>query len=331
MPPGSNIILNEVIAARGFFCMVIYAEYLFLENALTGGMILLLTGKISGIRCKIRHLIAGSMLCGVYSFILFWDTLNSFAALMIKIGFSAVLVFLVFHPKELRPFARITLVFYLVSFSMGGITIGMMYFLGIMGVTQNTSIYLGTKGYLLLLPGCIMAWLIFSFFAEFIKRRLTRERTYTDVEIELEGRSVVMRGMVDTGNFLVDPLSGKPVMVISEAAAKQILPEEFVEAAVKEDRTQIISEVLQNSSYAGRIRMIPYHTVGKGRGSLVGIRTDGVRVGIHNGKGGEKTMKISEGAILAICGGMFSGGQSEDGCSVLLHPSMIEGGIAYDV
>ena len=52
---------------------------------------------------------------------------------------------------------------------MGGITIGMMYFLGIAGVTQNSSVYLGAVGYLYVLFGCALTWILFSFFSDFIK------------------------------------------------------------------------------------------------------------------------------------------------------------------
>lgn len=311
--------------------MVIYAEYLFLENAVTGGIILLLTAKISGIRSPKRLLVLGGVLCGIYSFILFWDTLNPGLAIVTKLGFSAAIVLIVFQPKRLRPFARITLVFYLVSFAMGGITIGMMYFLGIAGVTQNSSVYLGAAGYLYVLLGCALTWILFSFFAGFIKGRLIKERTFADVEIAMGGRSVTMKGMVDTGNFLSDPLTGRPVMIISASAAKQLLPDDIVDEAVKGKNAQILSEVLINSDYASRIRMIPYQSIGEERGYLVGIRPDAIRIGIHNRMGSDRTVTASEGAILAIYKGMFSGGQPAGDCSILLHPSIIEGGIACDV
>jgi len=311
--------------------VVIYAEYLFLENAVTGGLILLLTGKITGIRCKICFLVLGGILCGAYSFILFWDTLNPILAVLSKLGFSAAIVCLVFRPKKIWRFARILLVFYLVSFAMGGITIGMMYFLGIVGVTHNSSIYLGALGYLYVLLGCAMTYLIFHSFAGFIKGRMIKERTYADVEIAMEGRTVNMKGMVDTGNFLTDPLSRKPVMIISATAAKQFLSDEFVEEAVNGRKTQILSETMMNSKYANRIRMIPFQSIGEERGYLVGIRPDLIRIGIHSRNGSDRTLTVSEGSILAIYKGVFSGGQSEGDCSILLHPSMIEGGIASDV
>jgi stage II sporulation protein GA (sporulation sigma-E factor processing peptidase) len=251
-------------------------------------------------------------------------------AIICKLGFSAVVVYAVFQPRRLRQFARVTLVFYLVSFAMGGITIGLMYFLGIAGVTQNSAVYLGAMGYLYLLPGCVLTWLIFSRFADFIKSRMVRERTSADVEITLDGRSVTMKGIVDTGNFLTEPISGKPVMIVSAAAAKRFLPDEFVKEAVKDRKSQLISEELMTSKYASRIRMIPFQSIGEDRGYLLGIRPDVIRIGIHNRKSSDTTVTVPDGAILAIYKGVFSGGESEGNCSILLHPSMIEGGIACD-
>ena len=311
--------------------MVIYAEYLFLENAVTGGLILLLTAKISGIHCKKIFLILGSILCGIYSFVLFLDSVNSFAILLSKLLFSVVVVTFVFHPKRLRQFARITLIFYLISFAMGGITIGLMYFLGIWGVTQNSSIYLGGLGYLYIFLGCIVTYFIFYMFSGFIKGRLVKERTYADVKITIEGKAVTIKGMVDTGNFLKDPFTGKPVLIISADAAKQLLPSELVDEAVKCEKGQLLSDGLMNCSYANRIRTIPYQSIGEERGYLVGIRPDSVSIKLHNKEKSDGGVISSEGAVLAIYKGIFSGGQSDEDCSILLHPSMIEGGIACDV
>ncbi len=311
--------------------MAIYAEYLFLENVVTGGMILLLTGKITGIRCKKGLLLLGSILCGIYSFILFWDTLHPLLALLTKLGFSAAVIYATFWPRKLRQFARITLVFYLVSFAMGGITIGMMYFFGVAGVTQNSSVYLGAEGYLYVFLGCAATWMIFCLFADFIKGRMRKERTYADVEISIGGRSVTMKGMVDTGNFLTEPISGKPVMIVSAAAAKRFLPDDFVEEAASERKTQFLSDTLMRSCYAGRIRLVPFRSIGEEKGYLIGIRPDGIRIGIQNEKGSGTAFTASEGAILAIYKGLFTAGESDDNCSILLHPSMIEGGIACDV
>ncbi|MDF2655718.1 MAG: peptidase sporulation factor SpoIIGA [Bacillota bacterium] len=308
--------------------MVIYAEYLFLENALTGGLILLLTAGISGIRCKKLFLILGSILCGIYSFMIFWDSLHPLLALLSKLVFSFGLVFMVFQPKTLRRFGRITLVFYLISFAMGGITIGLMYFLGIQGVTQNSSIYMNGFGYVYVALGCAMTFGIFHLFAGFIKGRMIRERIYADVEISLEGTKETLKGLVDTGNFLADPVSGKPVFLINEQGAKKLFPTEILQEIMQGNRSEHTYERLMSSRYATRIRLIPYRTVGDGKGYFIGVRTDSIRIDILNCSERDRTSVVSEGAVLAVNRGLFTGERSCEGCSILLHPSLLEGGIA---
>lgn len=308
--------------------MVIYAEYLFLENALTGGLILLLTAGISGIRCKKLFLVLGSILCGIYSFILFWDSLHPLLALFSKFAFSFGLVLIVFQPKTLRRFGRITLVFYLISFAMGGITIGLMYFLGIQGVTQNSSVYMNGFGYAYVTLGCLTTYGIFRFFTGFIKGRMIRERIYADVEISMEGKKETLRGLVDTGNFLADPVSGKPVFLINEKGARKLFPDEILQEILQGKQTEHMYEKLMNSSYATRIRLIPYRTVGEGKGYFIGIRTDFIRIDIHNCSERDRSLVVSEGAVLAVNRGLFTGDRSCEDCSILLHPSLLEGGIA---
>ncbi|MDD4564540.1 MAG: sigma-E processing peptidase SpoIIGA [Eubacteriales bacterium] len=307
--------------------MVIYAEYLFVENALTGGLIIFLTGKVAGISCGKPLLIIGSTLSGLYSFILFWDSLHPVAAFLSKLCFSVILILVVFRPLKMRKLARITMIFYLVSFAMGGITIGAMYFLGIGGLTRNSSLYLGISGYLYILFGCILTYLLFSLLSDFIKSRLIQERTFADVEIFIADKAVTMKGMVDTGNFLKDPLTGNPVIIISAVAAKKILPVEIVDEVIKGTDVRVITQKLVSSIYAARIRVIPFHSIGKERGCLIGIRPDKIHIKSHNKKS-EDFIVASKGTILAIYKGKFSGGQSDNDCSILLHPSLLEGGIA---
>lgn len=165
-------------------------------------------------------LFIGSALCGLYSFILFWDSMPPIAAFLSKLCFSVIVILVVFRPLKPRKFARITMIFYLISFAMGGITIGAMYLLGIAGLTRNSTLYLGISGYFYILLGCILTYIFFSLLSELIMSRLTKERTFADVKIFMGDKSVTIKGMVDTGNFLKDPLTGNPVMIISAAAAK---------------------------------------------------------------------------------------------------------------
>ena len=58
--------------------MVVYAEYLFLENFITGLIILYFSGRICGRKTKKIRLCAGGALCGLFSFTLFVNIMTEY-------------------------------------------------------------------------------------------------------------------------------------------------------------------------------------------------------------------------------------------------------------
>ena len=308
--------------------MVIYGEYLFLENFITGMIILVLTGKIAGIHLKNRLLLTGGVLCGIYSFVLFWNSLSPWMSLILKIVFSFSITFLVFQTKKIRQLLRVVLIFYIVSFFMGGITIGAVYFLGSAAITQNATVYMDGITYFDIILGCGLTYFSLSMFARFIKRRLNRESNKVEVQVFFGEKSAVLSGMIDTGNFLRDPFTGKPVLIVTAEGAKRLLPPELIEEALREETASVILENLMATRYANRIRMIPYRSIGEERGFMVGIRPDRIHINIQSGKGGNEMISVSDGVVLAIYKGLFSEKDPGVSCSVLLHPSIIEGGVA---
>lgn len=310
--------------------MVIYAEYLFAENLITGGMILLLTGKLIGLTVKLQRLIPGSILCGLYAFVLFWDPVYAWLAVLSKVAFSVIIVKLVFHVKLWRPFLRTLLIFYLISLSMGGITIGVVYFMNFSGVTRNSAIYMDGFTYLQVTSGCLLTYLIFYFVASFFKERLTQSRTMGKVKITCFDKQVEVMGLVDTGNFLADPMTGKPVLVLSMQAARRLLPEEMIREMDQSETPLSAYEKLMSSAFAHRIRLVPYRSIGKDQGFLLGIIPDAICIQWEAGQKEEiaSTVEMESNTVLAIYRGTFAGENTGEGYSVLLHPSVVEGGIA---
>ncbi len=306
--------------------MVIYGEYLFLENFITGYLILRLTGKICGFLALTRRMLFGSSLCGIYSFVLFIEGMPVLFSIACKVLFSILLVRSVFGKKEKVQFRKAVLVFYLVSFAMGGITIGMMYFVGVSGVTNNSSLYIEQVTYLNILLGCATAYLILRRFSDFIKgRQLDQSGVIAKVEITLDGKTALLRGMVDTGNFLSDPCTGKPVFLIELDALLPLLSERAADLLRQEKKPLAVYEKLKEEKLMKRLRLIPYEGVGSGNGLLLGVKPDKITI-LKEGAEPE-----SEDVILGIYRGTFGRSWSEERYSVLMHPMAMERGIACHV
>ncbi len=79
--------------------MVVYAEYLFLENFITGIIILYFSGRICGRKTKKIRLCAGGALCGLFSFILFVNIRPAVLSFLVKFAFSLLAVCITFSPR----------------------------------------------------------------------------------------------------------------------------------------------------------------------------------------------------------------------------------------
>lgn len=275
--------------------MEVYGEYLFMENFLMGLLILHLAGKIAGLVTSKKRLVAGGILCGLFSFILFVPNLGMGVGTLVKLLFSALLAWVVFHKKILRAMVLI----YLVSAFMGGMTILLLYLTRISGMTSNAVLYIGDIGYVNVAFGAVASWLLVWAFSRVMAVKQLRERIFTDVVIEIGGHQFVHRALIDSGNFLREPLSGKAVVVISKAAAAQL-------------------KQLGDADLSRRYCLIPYNSIGVSHGLLEGYRVDNARVEGRN----------LGSVVVAVYDREFCKLGEEETYEILLSKDFLMGGIA---
>lgn len=301
--------------------MVIYGEYLFLENFITGAMILHLTRVFSGVRAGKLRLIAGSVFCGLYAFIIFVP-LAVLPSLAIKLAFSFGVVLFVFGPRERRVYGRLVMLFYMISFAMGGITIGLMYLFQVTGVSANGAFYMGSIGYLLVTMGAAAAYLLLSMAASWMKSQFLYRQAGSRVRIVLLGKSTELAGLLDTGNFLSEPVTGKPVFLLAESSLERIFSPEISAILRTEKDPQKAMAALGGEGIAKRLRLLPYRAVGTEGGLLLGVRPDYIEII----KEGEKEMR--EDVILGVYHGTFGIAPAGEPYGVLLHSGALRGGLA---
>lgn len=292
--------------------MVIYGEYLFLENALAGLVILTLTNHLCGYRASWKRLLAGSVVCGLYSFLLFWEGLPWWGGLFMKLAFSVCIVKLVFQSGGWKRLGRTLLIFYLISFTMGGVAIGAMYFFRLTGVTGAGAFYIGQITYGQVFLGIALTYVGLTLFSSFLKERTRKGRAGIKVEVTIGENSALFKGMVDTGNFLADPSTGKPVSLVSQVAMQRLVPEwERIEQG----------HVDTDSAFYGKVHWIPFQSIGMKSGLLTGISPD--QIVILDPKHGLRKADF----LLAVYKGTFPMGWDGETIELLLHPAVMEGGI----
>lgn len=136
-----------------------------------------------------------------------------------------------------------------------------------------------------------------------------------EIEIGLNGATVSLVGLVDTGNQLRDPLGDLPVVVAECDALARLLPAGLlaIYRAGQDEDLGRIGECLSGSALAPRLRLIPFTSVGRQSGILLGFRPDLIRV--------RASGATSAHTDAVVC--LYRGTLAHDGTyQALLHPDL---------
>ncbi|GAW92136.1 sigma-E processing peptidase SpoIIGA [Calderihabitans maritimus] len=310
----------------------VYLDILFFINFFMDYVVLWATSKFSQISTTAGRLAAGAAFGALFSILLFLVGLNSpyyhSSGLILagKILFPVAMVWAAFPQVKLRRFLQALGYFYLVSFAMGGAMLGAIFYFN-----NNPQVVTATAGIRLFLTGVRYTWLLAAVAIAVlmgkwgvvaIRKNFFQSIMRVPVIIRFGSHRIPVKALVDTGNQLRDPISKKPVMIVEYDLIKPFLPPALQQAFDKNpepDVTEIVSS-LQGTSWAARLRIIPFTSIGKSKGVLVGFRPDEVIV-VADGS----PVKIGD-VILGVYRKPLSG---EGSYRALLHPDLINSALGH--
>lgn len=96
--------------------------------------------------------------------------------------------------------------------------------------------------------------------------------------MDINGKNVKIHAIIDSGNLLKDPITGASVIVVERAKL-----EEIIEKNILDNLQNIITgeyQVLENEEYISKFRLIPFSSLGKQNGMLLGFKPDFAEVEI---------------------------------------------------
>ena len=108
--------------------MTIYIDVIFLENLFMNYIILFATGTILKITPKILRTFISSTIGGVYAILSYMNVLEIFSNIVLKIILSISMVYIAFGSKNIKQFLKQLIIFYLTSFTFGGVAFAFLYF-----------------------------------------------------------------------------------------------------------------------------------------------------------------------------------------------------------
>ena len=256
---------------------VVYRDALFLLNLIVNYLLLLAAAKLAGEPLRRLRLAAGAALGGLYAAAIFFPGMGFLTHPLCKLG-AAVLMLLTGFGGS-RRLLRVTLVFFGLSCAFGGgiFAIGL---LGGRGLTLRNGVLYSVMDLRILLLSAAVCYAVLTL----VFRRTARHgrREVLPAVLTLEGRRVAVNALVDTGNTLTDPVTGRPVMVAEGSRLSPLLPGERVldEKALRDPVGTL--ERLSRGGRGRRFRLLPYQAVGVECGMLLALRLDDARVGAED-------------------------------------------------
>lgn len=256
----------------------VYADITFLVNFIMDFLILWATARLTGIRVVYLRLALAALVGGIYAVGYLLPALSFWYSLPMKLVFSCLLVLIGLLPRNWDDFRKGLIFFYLINFMVAGASIGISFLL------QNNSSSSHTDAYFWLLGGIACVLLVGGYGKKLLFNRIIPQMLKFPVKLTFGHLCCSGQGFLDTGNGLRDPLTNRPVIIAEYRLLRDCLPGDFQNALESSQTQQEMLEALSRSSWAHRLRLIPFSSIGKRDGLLVGVRAD--RIKVHFGKKG---------------------------------------------
>jgi stage II sporulation protein GA (sporulation sigma-E factor processing peptidase) len=297
--------------------MTVYIDIIFLENLFMNCIILFATAVILKLPIKIVRILISGIIGSIYAVIIYTSKLQIYSNLFLKIALSAVMVYVAFNPSKIRGFLKNLMIFYLVSFTFGGVTFALLYFVKPQNISFQNGVLIGVSPIKIIITGGIIGFVIITISFKNIKGRLTKKDMICNLEIIQKDKKVKVKAIIDTGNFLTDPITKMPVVVVEKEKLIDIFPK-----SVLENTMDFVNGAnTEMEEYLSKIRIIPFKSLGKENGLLLGIKVDGV---IINYQGNDNFIKE---VIVGIYEKKLS---SNNSYSALIGLNILEKGEDYD-
>lgn len=250
---------------------VIYADELFLENAVIDYILLILTAHLSGITIKKVLAALAAALGGLYGVA---SALSSgfWGQPVFKIVSGVLMVLIVFGKN--KSFFKILVIFFAISATFAGAVMAAITF----GDNFGVSLSFGSVTFkILIFSFCFFYGLFSLIFHRGAKHQIAGE--ITSITIQVGQRKTKIPALIDTGNTLCDPITGKNITVCTLNSVRPLFSQDtlsIIEAYHDpSDAMKRLGGVHNGTAFC----LVPFSAVGVKCGMLLAFRPDYMECG----------------------------------------------------
>lgn len=268
----------------------VYLDSLFIANALSDYILLRLSGKVMGEQPNRLRLVGASLIGAGYACAVFFLPYYGILGMVVHFLILAMLCTVAFRPKGMRKMLKMSTVTFFCAAAMGGGMAGLSYLM------QGDLVHRSGIFYLEIPPDQLLIFFVLIYGCVRLSMRLVVRiqkgfHQTVPLSIALGERHFEVEALIDTGNRLCDPITGKRVIVCDPSLFQDYPFEKLAE------------------DYPEAVRILPIVTAG-GTGSLHAFRPDYIEV--------ERGKKRRQDLLVAIAANALCGDYSAvAGCELL--------------
>ena len=300
--------------------MIVYSDVIFLENLIMNFFILYCTAKLTRTIFKYFRIAAGALVGALYVIILMYVPENRVLySLPAKVVLSVIIIWTSFKVLNFIHLLKILAVFYLSSFLFAGAALAFSGFSSQVGFAAGGRIiYAGDYKWSILMFSAIFIFILVKVLKNVYLLKIPGNKIIKSLKITAGEKQICLDALIDTGNSLTDPFTNYPVIIVEYSAIEEFIPQKLKEMMQNDLNEDIIKtcETFAQTEWANRLRLIPFNSIGRKDGFLIGFRPD--KVSISKNKKEVDTSKV----IIAIYTDKLS---QNNNYNALVGPQLILG------
>ncbi len=181
------------------------------------------------------------------------------------------MIYIAFNPQNIKSAFKYIVIFYLTSFVFGGCAFALLYYVKPQNIFYKNGTLSGTYPIKIAFLGAMLGIIILNIAFRLIKNRMKKSEMFCKITIKYNEKTINFRAIIDSGNLLKDPISSSSVIVVEKKQLNDVIDENILDNLqnILSGKVDLIDE-----EYISKFRLIPFSSLGKQNGMLLGFKPD---------------------------------------------------------
>lgn len=194
--------------------MEIYLDVIFLENFVIDMFLLLITAKIMNIKHNNSNLLLSSLIGTLYTIVSIFPRLKLFSLFPFQILVAWIMIRILLKRNNMETEIKATGVYIIIAFLLSGISFWLSIWDKNYSFSSNYTI--SNASIKCLFISIILIYVISDRVLSYLRERALINNFIYEVYLYIKGVRYVVKGFLDTGNELREPITNLPCIIVEE-------------------------------------------------------------------------------------------------------------------